>query len=66
MLGFDQAETIADDKDESLPHDIFEFEKLLDICYGDPTKNDQVRLWFKVSHTLLFDILMEGSYIFQS
>lgn len=43
MLGFDQAETITDDKDESLPHDIFEFEKLLDICYGDPTKNDQVR-----------------------
>ena len=57
VLGFGQAETIADDEDESLPYDIFEVEKLLNICYGDPTKNGQVGLCFKVSHTLLFDVL---------
>ena len=44
VLGFDHAKTIADDEDESLPHDIFEVAKLLDICYGDPTKNGQVGL----------------------
>uniref|UniRef100_M8C940 DNA (cytosine-5-)-methyltransferase n=1 Tax=Aegilops tauschii TaxID=37682 RepID=M8C940_AEGTA len=37
-----------DDKNEALPNDLFEVERLLDICYGDPNKTGNDGLWFKV------------------
>ncbi|VAH88511.1 DNA (cytosine-5)-methyltransferase CMT1-like [Triticum dicoccoides] len=37
-----------DDENEALPNDLFEVERLLDICYGDPNKTGKDGLWFKV------------------
>ncbi|XP_037427376.1 DNA (cytosine-5)-methyltransferase CMT1-like [Triticum dicoccoides] len=36
------------DENEALPNDLFEVERLLDICYGDPNKTGKDGLWFKV------------------
>ncbi|XP_014661327.1 DNA (cytosine-5)-methyltransferase CMT1-like [Setaria italica] len=42
------AQSLTDDEDEPVSEEIFEVEKLLDICYGDPNSTGQVGLWFKV------------------
>ncbi|XP_044443773.1 DNA (cytosine-5)-methyltransferase CMT1 isoform X2 [Triticum aestivum] len=36
------------DENESLPKDVFEVERLVDVCYGDPNKTGKNGLWFKV------------------
>lgn len=45
------AQSLTDDEDEPVSEEIFEVEKLLDICYGDPNSTGQVGLWFKVLKT---------------
>ncbi|XP_048540263.1 DNA (cytosine-5)-methyltransferase CMT1-like [Triticum urartu] len=50
-LGSDLAQASNDDgndENESLPKDVFEVERLVDICYGDPNKTGKNGLWFKV------------------
>jgi DNA (cytosine-5)-methyltransferase 1 len=44
-------QSLTDDEDEPVSEEIFEVEKLLDICYGDPNSTGQVGLWFKVLKT---------------
>uniref|UniRef100_A0A453TB98 Chromo domain-containing protein n=1 Tax=Aegilops tauschii subsp. strangulata TaxID=200361 RepID=A0A453TB98_AEGTS len=50
-LGSDLAQASNDDENdenESLPKDVFEVERLVDICYGDPNKTGKNGLWLKV------------------
>ncbi|KAF7105152.1 hypothetical protein CFC21_105990 [Triticum aestivum] len=50
-LGSDLAQASNDDENdenEPLPKDVFEVERLVDICYGDPNKTGKNGLWFKV------------------